>query len=256
MLPAQVKKLLVKSIPSTVVVDGSTFQLQRSFGKAALNTVVSPTLNLSIISENKRYYRSIDDGYTKNGDTITESDIRTAVLQYKIGASTTKLTTSDTLKKTTATLYTLPKPPVANINSIGSFVKNIDYCLLEDHETLSWLKSGPALNSNFTVNYDWIEDGYWIAYGIADYMIKDILANMRSVLIPYDIDVFKVGNVVDLSAIYADETFSACSFDVQLVYPYSWTRTFSEEDAVTLESIALDLHINDYDAGTIHVPDV
>lgn len=256
MLPIPVKKLLVRSIPSSIILDGSTFQLQKSFGKAALNTVVSPTINFSIISEGKRQYRSIDDNYTKTGDVVTESDIRTAILQYKIGASCITRNAIDTIKKTDTTLYQFPKVPVVNINSIESFIKNIDYCLLEDHETLSWLTPGPALNSNFTVNYDWIEDGYWIAYGIADYMIQDILANMRSILAPYGINVFKVGDIVDLSTIYADEAFSACSFDVQLIYPYSWTHTPREEDAVTLESIALDLFVNDYDVGIIHVPDL
>lgn len=256
MLPTEVKKLLVKSVPSTISLDGSTFEIQKSFGKAPLNTIISPSINLSIVSEGKRYYRSMDDSRNQISNVITESDVRTAILQYKVGASGKQLTASDTITKTAATLYSLSKTPVVDITNINNFEKNLDYRLLDDHETLSWLAPGPALNSTYVVDYNWIEDGYWIAYGIADYLIKDILANMRPVLDPYGIDVFKVGNVVDLSAIYADEAFSACSFDVQLNYPYSWTRTLTEEEAVTLESIALDLIINGHVAGTIHVPDI
>lgn len=254
MLPIQTKKALINAIPSSIVVDGSTYQLQRTFGKASLNDIVSPTINIAIISDGKRYSRSIDDCTVITDTTVTGSDLRTAIVRYTIGATVQKLTRTETIKKTNSSLYKLAHTPVLDITSIGSYVKGVDYKLENDHETLNWLKTGPAINTNFSVNYEYVEDGYWIVYGIADYLMQDILASLNSTLRQYNADVVKVGDIVDLSAIYTNDTLSVCVFDVQLVYPYKWTRAATEEDGVAIESIDVDLYVNDDFAGTIHAP--
>lgn len=254
MLPIQAKKTIINSVPSTVTLDNVTFQLQKSFGKAALNRLISPSVNISIISEGKRFSRSIDDCIEITDTTVSGSDLRTAILQYTVGASFQKRTASDTIRKTNSSLYPLHHTPVTDITSVGSYVKGTDFVLENDHETLHWLKQGPAVDTNFTVSYEYLEDGYWISFGIADFLMQGCFSNLSNLLNKYNVSVVDVGDVIDLSDIYTNQSLSVCAFDVQLVYPYKWSRTATEEDGVLLESIDADLFVNEKFIETIHAP--
>lgn len=239
MLPVAVKKLLFNSIPTSFDVDGNTHSPKKTRGKFVLGEYSSPTINIAFIGDGTPYYTSIGDFEEIQNDTLVNRDVRTTIARYKVGANNTQANSTETITHSNGTTtYPLYHTPAIKINSIGPFVKGTDYNLANSE--IEWIGSTPGDSEEFTVDYDYIEDGYWLTSSITDLLMKDILANLPKTLAEYKVDVQSVSRAHDISAIYSDEQVSALTFDVQLVYNYSWTRKLTDDDGPLIDSLDLE----------------
>lgn len=245
------KKLLLAEIPSSITIDGHTLPIEKTIGSVPLNKLTLPTINVNFI-ENAPYYRSIDDGAVIIDGGFKYNIVNSGIIRYTVGASSVTADTSTTMiYKTGTDLYTLPRVPVVNINNIGTYVKNIDYRLRSDHASIEWIGNKPANNASFVVNYKWVNDGYFISHQLIDYLMKDVRGRVFNLITNYNVNIIDFKSVVDISDIYVSDAFNAFSFDFIITYPFTWTSTISDEDAIIANTFTFNLIVNDIDVDTI-----
>jgi len=252
MLNLDVKKLLIREMPSSLTIDGHVFTIKKTTGSTPLNELTLPTINLKFIGEGTPYYRSFDDDHIIN-DTLNQyQHTCVCTLRFTIAASDSIISASDSIKYLSGTnSYTLQRVPVLDITSVTGFVKDTDYQLSADRTAIEWIGTTPTVNANFTVNYQWINSGFYISHQILDYIMKDINGRVFNLLTPYGINVINYKGAVDLSDIYTNDALSAFSFDIVITYPFTWTTLI--ENSEIAETIELDLYVDEINAGTITV---
>jgi len=252
MLSLEIKKLLLRSIPSTITVDGHQFAINRTIGSTPLNTLTLPTINLKFIGEGTPYYRSFDDEHIMNDTVNTYKNTYVCTLRYTIAATDTVISTTQSIKYLDGVnTYPIERVPVLDITNITGYEKNIDYRLNASHESITWIGDTPAVNANFTVEYDWIDSGLYIVSQFTEYLMKDVQGRVFDLLKPYGINMIGSKGGQDLSDIITNDALNAFSFDITITYPFTWTTTITTEDASIAESIDLNLYINEINAGTI-----
>jgi hypothetical protein len=252
MLNLDVKKLLLREIPSTLAIDGHSFTILRTFGSTPLNSLTLPTVNLKVIGEGTPFYRSFDDGHVFNNSLNIYQNTYTCTLRYTVAATDKVISASQSIKYLNGVnSYVLAGVPVKDIVSIPTFVKDVDYRLNNDRDEIEWIGNKPSANANFTVTYNWINSGLYISHQLLDYLMKDVRGRVFDLLSTYKINVVKSKGVVDISDIYANDALSAFSFDIVITYPFTWTTSILSEDAVTATQIDLDLYVNEINVGTI-----
>jgi hypothetical protein len=246
MLNEDAFKFIFALIPSSLMIHGSTQSIQKTIGSVPLNDVSCPTINMSI-TEGAPYYQSLDNCFFDDGDLRTEMDIRTAVLKFKVGATDIQNNVTQTISIEPQTNVYALNDPVLQINSVKNHFSS-DYQLTNDRSAIRWLNNIPALGSTFEINYDWIDSGYWIAHNIMQFIIQNMLGNIRILLEPYNVNVLKVANVVDISKVYANQALTVFMVDVTITYPFTWTIDFSnfDDSLVTLQSLIVQLIRKNY----------
>ena len=250
MLNLNVKKLLVREMPSTLTIDGHVFTINRTLGSTPLNNLSLPTVNLKFIGEGTPWYRSFDDEHTMNDTYNVFKHIYVCTLRYTVAAADTTISDTQSIKYLSGiNTYAIARVPVKDITNIATFDKNVDYRLSLDRESVEWIDHTPAVNSNFTVEYDWIDSGLYISHQLIDYLMKDVHGRVFDLLRPYGIDVIDSKSVIDLSEIYANDALSAFSFDIIITYPYTWTTTLADE--YLADSVALSLLLENLDSDTL-----
>jgi len=241
MIDENVAKLIFNLIPTTLRVHNSDQIVQRTLGDIPLSEIDCPTVNVSFI-DGGSYSRSIDDNYKQiNTYTYQESDVRSAIIRYKVGATNITNNVTETITiRSAQTVYNFKNGPVLQINSITGHAKT-DYQLSSDRYSVEWLRNIPAPGETFVINYDWVDASYWVAHNIMDYIIKNILGNFRLLLNPFGIDIKNVAQVVDLSRIYVNKSLTVLAVDIKITYPFTWTIDFSpySDSMVTLNEILI-----------------
>lgn len=252
MLDVDIKNILFSETPSNITIDGYNFSINKTSGSIPLNKLSLPTINIKFINDGNPYYNSIDD-YTNIIDTTTNStNIESCILRYTVAAIDTVIETEENITyKNGITTYQLQRAPTIDIISVGSYVKNVDYKLSQDHASIQWIGNTPANNSIFNVKYKWIDSGYYISQQIAEFLIKDFKGRIFNLIRNYDINIVDFKAIKDISDIYVDEAFHAFYFDFVITYPFTWTTTISDEDAVTADNFDFDLIINNVEIETI-----
>jgi hypothetical protein len=183
---------------------------------------------------------------------ITSKNTSSCIIRYKVGAIDITLTASEriTFEQGTNT-YKLTRVPILKINSIDSFIENVDYVLDDTRDSITWIGNKPSDNSVFIVNYDWINSGYFISHQILKYLIEDFNGRIFRILNQYGIDVIDSKGVEDISQIYTNDAFSVLVYEFTITYPFTWTTTLSVEDTVIADNIIIDLYLNEIDCGTV-----
>lgn len=216
-----------------------------------LNKLTLPTININFI-ENTPYYRSLDDGVQTIDNGLKYNIVNSGIIRYTVGASNVIADTTETIKYITGTnLYTLHRVPVIDINNVGTYIKNIDYRLRPDHASIEWIGSKPSNNSNFIVNYKWVNSGYNVVHQLMDYLMKDVRGRVFNLFKDYNVNIIDFKPVVDISDIYASDAFNAFSFDFIITYPFTWNTILSDEDAVIANTFTFNLIVNNIDVDTI-----
>jgi hypothetical protein len=252
MLNLDVKKLLLRELPSSLTLDGHSFTIKRTIGSTPLNELSLPTINIKFIGEGAPYYRSFDDGHVYNDTLNKYRHTYTCSLRFTCAAIDTIITTSESIKYVEGTSkYALARVPILDITSITGFVKNTDYRLSSDRTMVEWIGTTPANNITFTIEYTWINSGFYIANQMIDYIMQDVNGRVFDLLRPYGINIINSKGIVDLSDIYTNDALSAFSFDIIITYPFAWSTSIASDDATLAETIILDLYVNEINTGTI-----
>ncbi len=252
MLDINIKKLLISSIPSNISIDGYSFPIKKTLGSVPLNKLELPTVNIKFINEGDLYYRSIDDCCNIVDTTTTFNNINTCVVRYTVASTDVVINTSNPITYKTGTdIYTIPRVPVIDIIKVGSYIKNIDYKLSDDHTSIIWIGNKPSDNTIFNIEYKWINSGYYISNQLVSYLIKDFKGRIFNLIRDYGINIIDCKGVKDISDIYTSDSFNAFSFDFTITYPFTWSTTISEEDAVISDTFTFDLIVNDINVDKI-----
>ena len=239
MIDENVAKLIYNIIPSSLTVHGTTQSIQKTLGEVPLNEISCPTINVSFI-DGYPLTRSFDDGYQQiDENTYTETDTRSAIIRYKVGATNITNNTIQTITvvqgQTSYTLY----DPVLKINSITNH-QNTDYQLSINRDAVEWLVDNSS-ESTFIIDYDWVDASYWVAHNVMDYIVKNILGNFRLLLTPFGVDITNVAQVLDISKIFSNQSLTVLTVDVKITYPFTWTINLdpTSDSMITLNEILL-----------------
>ncbi len=253
MLSNEVKKVLNQMIPVTYTVNGTEVTPKQTFGGNPLGEFQGPTINFSLPVDGLSYRKFIGELVYTDETRLQSGEAQTSLLIYKVAALDTQTSATEEIVHSTGTQgYTLANGPLLSITSIAGFVAGVDYILGSDRKSVEWLgASTPADSETFTVVYEYIESGYWIASQIATELRKYILANLKVTLAPYYVDVQHVSEARDISAVFVRENVFGFAFDVQVVYTYYWSRALTDEDGPILEQISNTLSQDDYSETTI-----
>lgn len=254
MVDTDVKKLLVSSIPSSVIIDGHSFPIKKTLGSVPLNKLELPTINIKFINDGELYYRSIDDCCTTDiNHNANFCNINSCVIRYTVAATDVVIDTSENITyKSGINSYNIKYVPAIDITEIGSYVKNTDYKLSTDHTSVEWIGNKPSNNTTFNIKYKWIDSGYYISDQLITYLIKDVKGRVFNLVKDYGINIIACKAVKDISDIYVSDSFNVFSFDVVITYPFTWNTTISEEDAITANKFTFDLIINNIEIDTIY----
>jgi hypothetical protein len=253
MLNLDVKKLFVaSSIPSSLTIDGYSYPIRRTLGSTPIDKLILPTVNVRFFNEDTPYYRSIDDGCKIVDNISTFTNINACTVRYTVATEDFTTTASQSIKYVTGTdVYEILNKPVIDIVSIGTFVKNTDYKLSNDHTSIEWIGNKPSNNSTFNVNYKWTNSGYFINHQLTDYLIKYIKGNFLKTLNGYGIGIVDFKGVKDISDVYGSDVLNVFAFDFIITYPFEWNITLTDEDAVIANTITFDLYANGTNIDTI-----
>jgi len=252
MLNTDIKKLLLSVTPSNLTIDGHTFTITKTLGSVPLNELTLPTINIKFIGEGTPSYRSMDDGaiITDNVTSYVNTDMCT--IRYTVAASDVVIETTETITYKTGTdIYQLHRVPSIDILSVGTFIKNTDYKLSTDHTSIQWIGSKPANNVPFTVRYTWSNSGYYISNQLIEYLAKDIRGRIFDLIKVYGINIIDFKGLKDISDIYVSDVFNAFTFDFIITYPFTWTTTISDLDAIIANTFTFDLIMNNINIDTI-----
>lgn len=252
MLDYTVKKLLYDYIPSNVSIDNNLISITKTFDKTPLNKTILPYVNIKFINEDTDFVRSMDDLISFSDETTSYTSIKMCTIRYTIASTNVNITSTDTIKYITGTnVYQLKNNPVIDVNNVGSYVKNVDYKLSNDHTSIEWLKNYPSNNTSITPNYQWTQLGYYITHQLTDYIMKDVCGRVDNLLTKYNVNIVDVKPVQDISEIYVSDPFTVFTFDVIITYPFKWSITISEEDAIIANTFIFDLYCNNKYINTI-----
>lgn len=252
MLSINIKQIMFSEIPSNLTIDGFSFPIKKTLGSIPLNKLSLPTINIRFIDDGNKYYRSIDDCVSSIDTTTNFVNVNSCILRYTVASTDVIIDAEDSITYKTGTdIYQLQRVPSIDIDSVGAYVKNIDYKLSSDHTSIQWIGSRPANNSIFNVKYKWVDSGYYVASQIAEYLIKDFRGRIFDILKSYGINIIDVHGVKDISDIYVDDSFNAFYFDFVITYPFTWSTTISDEDAITANNFDFDLILNNINIETI-----
>lgn len=253
MLKPTIRKLIIDQVPESVSVNGHSVTVNKTVGSVPLNPLSVPAVNIKFVAEGTPYYRSIDDQADIVNDVLKEQDVRSVVVRYTVGAKDEVVTSSETfVYSTLQTAYTLSNVPVNQIKSVGSYVNGTDYKLSPNRDSIIWLKQ-LTNNTTFTVTYEWLDSGFFVCSELINFLIKNTFGEFRHILAKNGVNVLRSTGIIDLSDIYANDALSACSCDIVLTYTYSWSRALTEEDGSLLDSIELDVYMNENLVDTIVV---
>lgn len=227
MLPIESKKLLFDLLPSSY----NNIDIQKTIGKFE-GELQYPSINLSFPSDGTKYFSPPGNFEYINNDTMYGQEIQTSICRIVVYATNTKFrTTQDIIFVSGQTEYTLNNTPIRILHG------DPDYDISSTYDSIIWQSNMPNDGENFTVDYTYILNGYWFASEIIEYIRKDIFANYYKELSKYHVDILDVTNIDNISMMYVNENITALTFDIKVIYPFTWSRPLTDDDGVLLDSV-------------------
>jgi len=227
MLPIDAKQLLLNLLPSNY----NNLDIQRTIGRFN-GEIQYPSINISFPVEGTTYFKPPGDFEYINNELMYGQEIQTAICRFQVFAIDTKQRTTEEITVIDGqTEYDVSKTPIVDVHNTS------DYTVSSDHTGVEWQTSVPAGTETFTVDYSYIENGYWIASKIIDNLLQDISARFRQELSQYNVDILEMTSTDDISMMYVNENITALTFDIKFIYPFKWSRALTDEDGVPLDTV-------------------
>lgn len=227
MMPIDAKKLLFNLLPSSY----NNTDIQTTVGQFE-GEIQYPSINLTFPTEGTRYFSPPGDFEHINNDVMYGQEIQTAIGRFVVYASDAKFRTTQDVTYVDGQLeYSLNNVPIIGLYG------DPDYTISNNHDSIVWQSNMPADGEIFTVDYSYIENGYWVASNIIENLRKNISANYSRELSKHYVDILDITSTTNISMMYVNESVTALTFDIKFIYPFVWSRPLTDEDGVLLDTV-------------------